>query len=268
MAAGSSVDDSGRQRLFLLTGNDRASHPLPEPPRPDGPQRRRPILLMDGGRLAGLAWLEGDGERSWPCAPPSGTAKRWQAPQPVSHPGPGSQLGLTGAVLADGSWLLAWSAFDGTADEIVWSRRPGTPVAAREARLGPQRRTGHHARPDRHRRRRRAPRLEPLRRRGLSTADGPLRRRRVARRATRPAPRVRSTPPSWAVRTPRACSTSTPIPARGPSSTSTPKAASRRRPPSPRSRSTGPPCILGNGEVRMRWPSLAREETARSEKVP
>jgi hypothetical protein len=29
-------------------------------------------------------------------------------------------------VLADGSWLLAWSAFDGTADEIVWSQRVGT----------------------------------------------------------------------------------------------------------------------------------------------
>jgi hypothetical protein len=28
-------------------------------------------------------------------------------------------------VLDDGSWLLAWSAFDGTADEIVWSRRVG-----------------------------------------------------------------------------------------------------------------------------------------------
>jgi hypothetical protein len=51
------------------------------------------------------------------------TGTRWQAPERVSFPGPGSQLALTGAVLTDGSWLLAWSAFDGQDDEIVWSRR-------------------------------------------------------------------------------------------------------------------------------------------------
>jgi hypothetical protein len=43
-------------------------------------------------------------------------------PQIVAPPGPGSQLALTAARLADGSWLLAWSAFDGKDDEIVWAR--------------------------------------------------------------------------------------------------------------------------------------------------
>ena len=41
----------------------------------------------------------------------------------MSPPGPGSQLGLAGTTAADGSPLLLWSAFDGSDDEILWSRR-------------------------------------------------------------------------------------------------------------------------------------------------
>jgi len=128
VAAGSFPDAAGRQRLFLLTGDDKGSRSLPEPPGqpPQIPQQRRaPVLLVDGGRLAGLAWLEGDGLRTLAVRAAAWNGRRWQAAQWVSHPGPGSQLALTGAVLADGSWLLAWSAFDGTADEIVWSQRVG-----------------------------------------------------------------------------------------------------------------------------------------------
>ncbi len=127
VAAGSFPDATGRQRLFLLTGNDKGARSLPEPPGQlgEGQQRLGPVLLVDNGRLAGLAWLEGDGIRSLAVRAAAWTGKRWQAIQEVSHPGPGSQLALTGAVLGDGSWLLAWSAFDGTADEIVWSRRLG-----------------------------------------------------------------------------------------------------------------------------------------------
>ena len=125
VAAGSFQDTAGRRRLFLLTGDDKGSRSLPEPSGQQGQERRGPVLLVDGGRLAGLAWLEGDGTRSLAVRAAPWTGKRWQAIQQVSHPGPGSQLALTGAVLGDGSWLLAWSAFDGTADEIVWSRRVG-----------------------------------------------------------------------------------------------------------------------------------------------
>jgi len=125
VAAGSFPDAAGRQRLFLLTGDDKGFRPLPEPPAQKGLQRRDPVLLVDGGRLAGLAWLEGDGGRSLAVRTAAWNGRKWQAPETVSLPGPGSQLALTGAVLADGSWLLAWSAFDGTADEIVWSQRTG-----------------------------------------------------------------------------------------------------------------------------------------------
>ncbi|HEX4966275.1 MAG TPA: hypothetical protein VF173_36035 [Thermoanaerobaculia bacterium] len=125
-AAGSFPDAAGRQRLFLLAGDDAGSRTLPEPPAQTGQQRRAPVLLVDGGRLAGAAWLEGDGIRTLAVRAAAWNGRQWQKPQWVSKPGPGSQLALTGAVLADGSWLLAWSAFDGTADEIVWSQRVGT----------------------------------------------------------------------------------------------------------------------------------------------
>ncbi|HSS47824.1 MAG TPA: hypothetical protein VLX28_02650, partial [Thermoanaerobaculia bacterium] len=126
VAAGSFPDAAGRQRLFLRTGDDKNFRELPEPPGQAFSQRRGPVLLVDGGRLAGLAWLEGDGLRSLAVRAAAWNGRKWQAPQIVSHPGPGSQLALTGAVLADGAWLLAWSAFDGTADEIVWSERVGS----------------------------------------------------------------------------------------------------------------------------------------------
>jgi hypothetical protein len=126
VAAGSFPDAAGRQRLFLLTGDDKSFRTLPEPLGQTGIQRRGPVLLVDGGRLAGLAWLEGDGIRSLAVRAAAWNGRAWQASQWVSHPGPGSQLALTGAVLADGAWLLAWSAFDGTADEIVWSQRVGS----------------------------------------------------------------------------------------------------------------------------------------------
>lgn len=125
VAAGSAPNAAGGRSLVLFRGNDKRSQILAEPPGPAGFIRRRPVLLSDGGRLAGLAWLEGDDLQSLSVRAAAWTGTSWGPVLQVSYPGPGSQLGLTGAVLDDGSWLLAWSAFDGTADEIVWSRRVG-----------------------------------------------------------------------------------------------------------------------------------------------
>ena len=125
VAAGSVPDAAGGRKLFLLRGNDSASRPMAEPPGQEGKLRRGPVLLVDGGRLAGIAWLEGDGGRSLSVRASVWTGQRWQAPERISFPGPGTQIALTGAVLSDGSWLLAWSAFDGQDDEIVWARRQG-----------------------------------------------------------------------------------------------------------------------------------------------
>jgi hypothetical protein len=125
VAAGSVPDANGGRKLFLLRGNDSASRPMAAPPGQEGKQRRGPVLLVDGGRLAGIAWLEGDGDRTLSVRASLWNGKRWQAPERASFPGPGTQIALTGAVLSDGSWLLAWSAFDGEDDEIVWARRQG-----------------------------------------------------------------------------------------------------------------------------------------------
>lgn len=123
--AGSFLDEEGDRHLLLLTGDDQSSRALPEPPGQSGRERRFPVLLADGGKLAGMAWLEGDDARSFAVRSSVWNGRRWSAPQTVSAPGPGSQIGLAGTVLADGSWLLAWSAFDGEDNEIVWSRRLG-----------------------------------------------------------------------------------------------------------------------------------------------
>jgi hypothetical protein len=130
IAAGSAPDDAGRH-LFLLTGDGESSRMLPAPPGQAGVDRRSPVLLVRNETLLGIAWLEGDTASSLSVRAAAWDGGAWQDVETVSAPGPGSQTGLSGAVLADGSWLLAWSAVDGEDDEIVWSRRAGdrwTPV--------------------------------------------------------------------------------------------------------------------------------------------
>jgi hypothetical protein len=123
VAAGSFQDGESRA-LFLLKGDTAGSRALPTPPRQEGLLRLGPVLLADGdGRLAGMAWLEGDGLRSLGVRASAWDGEQWEAPVRIAPPGPGSQLALSGAALADGSWLLVWSAFDGADDEILWSLR-------------------------------------------------------------------------------------------------------------------------------------------------
>ncbi|HEX5760898.1 MAG TPA: hypothetical protein VF121_17045, partial [Thermoanaerobaculia bacterium] len=80
---------------------------------------------MADGELAGLAWLEGADGRSLAVRFARWDGERWARPRTVAAPGPGSQTALAAARLADASWLLAWSRFDGADDEVVWSRSAG-----------------------------------------------------------------------------------------------------------------------------------------------
>lgn len=84
-----------------------------------------PIPLVRDGRLEGLVWLAGADSRSLAVrfAPWQGGA--WGEAEIVSPMGPGSQLALAAATTADGTAILAWTAFDGEDDETVWSRREG-----------------------------------------------------------------------------------------------------------------------------------------------
>jgi hypothetical protein len=120
-------DSRGGRDLLLLTGGPgRTVSALPSPPgqpgQTAGTLRQEPLPLVSEGRLAGLAWLEGETRRSLGVRFAAWNGAGWETPQTVAPPGPGSQLALTAARLPDGSWLLAWSAFDGRDDEIVWSR--------------------------------------------------------------------------------------------------------------------------------------------------
>ena len=220
---------------------------------------------MDGGRLAGLAWLEGDGERSLAVRAAVWNGRRWQAPQPVSVPAR-KPARPHRAVLADGSWLLAWSAFDGTADEIVWSRRQGRQW------LPVKRVSAPNAVPDI------TPALTATAKDGALLAwsrfDGEGYQLRMARfeggewRGERPAGSSGSLYPTflggadsprllYLDADPRAWTFTLDSEGRVKAKASVSAARLDR-----------PAVVLGNGEVRMRWPSLAREETARSEKVP
>lgn len=125
--AGSFPAADGSQRLFVRRGAE--GEVVEEIAPPDRASRaairRSPVLLVDGGTLAGIAWLEGSGERALSVRASAWNEKGFSAPERVSAVGPGTQTALRGTVLADGSWMLVWTAFDGEDDEVVWSRRSG-----------------------------------------------------------------------------------------------------------------------------------------------
>ncbi len=125
LAAGTADHASGGRRLLILEGNGEHAGELPVP-RSSALVQRRPVLFASGEALLGMAWLEGDSVGTLGVRAAAWERGRWSRPVWVSRPGPGSQMGLAGSVLADGSWLLVWSAFDGEDDEIVASRRIGS----------------------------------------------------------------------------------------------------------------------------------------------
>lgn len=118
-----------RRELFVLLGQG-ASGPrrfLPALPA-SAPVQEHSVALLADSRLDGLVWLEGTDERSLAVKAARFKNGRWSAPRTISPPGPGSQLALAAARLSDGSYVIAWSAYDGEDDEILWSR--GRPAGA------------------------------------------------------------------------------------------------------------------------------------------
>lgn len=118
------AEASDRTDLFLLRSEAGVRSPLAPPPNPSGqPLRHEPAPLVDKGQLAGLAWIEGSAVRQTAVYASLWSGADWAQAELVSPVGPGTQIALRGTVLADGTWLLVWSAWDGNDDEIVWSRR-------------------------------------------------------------------------------------------------------------------------------------------------
>lgn len=114
------------QRFLLYTGRggEVTALPAPERARPENRLASARWLASSGPEpLHGLAWLEASrprGQEVWLA--PWGEGY-FELPFRLVADGPGSQTALDAAVLADGSWLLVWSAFDGEDDELVWRRR-------------------------------------------------------------------------------------------------------------------------------------------------
>lgn len=129
IAAGVRATDEGRSSDLLLilpslqkAGQGVELNEIVPPAARIGPIRQEPVPLVAGGRLAGLVWLEGQDRGSFAVRFASWKGESWGAVQTISRGDSGSQLALTSTRLRDGSWLVAWSAFDGKDDEILWSR--------------------------------------------------------------------------------------------------------------------------------------------------
>lgn len=133
-AAGVDVAPAGR-RLVVLKGAGSKVKELPAPVVQASKQLREPTVLMGKAGFVGLAWIEGRGSRLQAVRAARWTVGGWREAVTVSPPGPGSQMALTSAFLGDGSWMLAWAAFDGEDDEIFWSRFDGS-HATKPERLG------------------------------------------------------------------------------------------------------------------------------------
>jgi len=129
VAAGSYSDRSQtptRDRLLVVLGSASGeARVLPEPTSDAnsnaGIQRGWPVPIVQGDSLRGLAWLEGEGARSLAVRAAAWTGKGWSDSVTISPPAAGTQTALSGTTLPDGRAVLAWSAFDGTDDEILWS---------------------------------------------------------------------------------------------------------------------------------------------------
>ena len=122
LAAGRIPSGEGSE-LLLIEGGGGDSILLSVPERTDGQFRGQPAVLTEQDRLAGLVWAEGDAHDQLAIWAAAWDGHEWGAPEAISPPGPGSQLAPVGVILDDGSWLAVWPAFDGTDDEIRWSRR-------------------------------------------------------------------------------------------------------------------------------------------------
>jgi hypothetical protein len=124
-AAGTHTTDK-KKRIVVLEQSASGLQRIPDPASQTERMRLQPRLMIEKDELGGLAWLEGREPGSLSVRSANWTGSEWEPVEVVSLPIKGSQTGLTSTVLADGSWLLVWAAFDGHDDDIYWSQKQGT----------------------------------------------------------------------------------------------------------------------------------------------
>ncbi len=117
IAAGTLASPFGRELLFVEKSGGTLRR-IPPPAQPVAPFRAGPVVLASAAGKLGAAWLEGDARERYAIRFAPWQASGFGAPVEVGPAGPGSQLALAGAVLADGRMVLVWAGFDGEDDEI------------------------------------------------------------------------------------------------------------------------------------------------------
>ncbi|MGB5162787.1 MAG: hypothetical protein WBP10_01235 [Thermoanaerobaculia bacterium] len=127
---------SNKQSIMVLEQSSAGLQRLPDPPSQTELLRAQPRLMVTADEIGGLAWLEGSHPGSLSIRTAAWNGTDWQPVEIVSPPLKGSQTGLSGTVLADGSWLLVWAAYDGHDDEIFWSQKKASRWSA-PRRLAP-----------------------------------------------------------------------------------------------------------------------------------
>lgn len=109
--------------LFYMMQTSAGPVELPTPPSQAAPLRSDPVLLAAGDRLEGTIWLEGASALESDVLASVWNGTSFERVETVSVHKAGPQLALSATVLDDGSWLVLWAGFDGTDDDIFWSRR-------------------------------------------------------------------------------------------------------------------------------------------------
>jgi hypothetical protein len=109
--------------LFFVHRTADQSIEIPVPSSKSGPLRSSPVLLTTGDRLEGTAWLEGSSRQDFTILASTWNGTSWETVETVSIQKTGPQLALSATILDDDSWLVVWAGYDGSDDDIFWSRR-------------------------------------------------------------------------------------------------------------------------------------------------
>jgi hypothetical protein len=119
-----------RLRLFTVAADGRSgkrsASEIPNPagaPGAGGSLQLSPVWITTAKQPV-LAWLEGHDIQKLAVRSATWDGTRWIKPRLVTPAGPGSQMALVGTTF-EGKPMLAWAAFDGHDDEILWSRWDG-----------------------------------------------------------------------------------------------------------------------------------------------
>jgi hypothetical protein len=135
LRAGLRAAGAGSEIELRLARPDGSIVALPAPGTRTGALLDEPTPVVAAAELAGLAWLEGATRESYGVRFAPWTGAGWGAAEEVAAPGPGSQLALAPARLADGRLLLVWAAYDGGDDEIRFALRSAAGVWSAAARV-------------------------------------------------------------------------------------------------------------------------------------